>query len=204
MNEGIRNIVFDIGEVLFSYRWKNMLMDYGLDEKTAERVGDEMFNDPEQIWHIFDLGIKSDEEIIKALSDKHPEDAEAIRWFISHPEYMHVPRPAVWRLVHALKERGYGIFLLSNYPEYFYKVHTEYADFMHDIDGAMVSYMIKKSKPDEAIYDALCKKYDLNPKESIFFDDREENVKGAINYGMKSIQIKSQEQLITELEKFLQ
>lgn len=42
-----KNIIFDVGDVLLDYRWKEMLVDdYGLDEKTAEIVGNEMFDDP--------------------------------------------------------------------------------------------------------------------------------------------------------------
>ena len=58
--------------------------------------------------------------------------------------------------MHRLKEAGYHIYLLSNYPESLFKKHTEYADFMNDIDGLMVSYMINITKPDERIYQALC------------------------------------------------
>ena len=35
----IKNIIFDVGEVLLGYRWKEMLMDYGLKESEAIRVG---------------------------------------------------------------------------------------------------------------------------------------------------------------------
>ena len=34
----IKNIIFDVGEVLLGYRWKAMLMDYGLDENEAVRL----------------------------------------------------------------------------------------------------------------------------------------------------------------------
>ena len=43
---------------------------------------------------------------------------------------------------------------------------------MNDIDGLIVSYMVHKAKPDPAIYAALCEKYELNPSECLFFDDR--------------------------------
>ena len=35
----VENIIFDVGEVLLGYRWKEMLMDYGLKESEAIRVG---------------------------------------------------------------------------------------------------------------------------------------------------------------------
>lgn len=48
-----KNIIFDVGDVLIEYRWKQMLMDYGLEEDDAIRVGREMFDDPERLWSIF-------------------------------------------------------------------------------------------------------------------------------------------------------
>lgn len=39
---------------------------------------------------------------------------------------------------------------------------------MNDIDGLIVSYMVHKAKPDQAIYAALCEKYELNPSECLF------------------------------------
>lgn len=198
----IKNLIFDVGGVLFDYRWKEMFMDYGLDEDNAIRVGTQMFNDPDRTWDIFDLGIKSDEEIADIFCKKYPGDEDVIRWFIRHGEYMQVPRPKVWKKVHELKQKGYKIYILSNYPESLFKKHTEYADFMDDIDGLMVSYMIHKAKPAEDIYKALCDKYGLNRSESIFFDDRSENVEGAVKFGMKSVKILSEQVLLDELDRF--
>ena len=198
----IKNLIFDVGGVLFDYRWKEMFMDYGLDEDNAIRVGTQMFNDPDRTWDIFDLGIKSDEEITDIFCKKYPGDEDVIRWFIRHGEYMQVPRPKVWKKVHELKLKGYKIYILSNYPESLFKKHTEYADFMDDIDGLMVSYMIHKAKPAEDIYKALCDKYGLDRSESIFFDDRSENVEGAIKFGMKSVKILSEQVLLDELDRF--
>lgn len=198
----IKNLIFDVGGVLFDYRWKEMLMDYGLDEDNAIRVGTQMFNDPDRTWDIFDLGIKSDEEIADIFCNKYPGDEDVIRWFIRHGEYMQVPRPKVWKKVHELKQKGYKIYILSNYPESLFNKHTEYADFMDDIDGLMVSYMIHKAKPAEDIYKALCDKYGLDRSESIFFDDRAENVEGAVKFGMKSVKILSEQVLLDELDRF--
>lgn len=198
----IKNLIFDVGGVLFDYRWKEMFMDYGLDEDNAIRVGTQMFNDPDRTWDLFDLGIKSDEEIADIFCKKYPGDEDVIRWFIRHGEYMQVPRPKVWKKVHELKQKGYKIYILSNYPESLFKKHTEYADFMDDIDGLMVSYMIHKAKPAEDIYKALCDKYGIDMSESIFFDDRAENVEGAVKFGMKSVKILSEQVLLDELDRF--
>ena len=67
----IKNLIFDVGGVLLDYRWKEMLMDYGLDEADAVRVGTQMFDDPDRTWSIFDLGTKTDEEIADTFCKKY-------------------------------------------------------------------------------------------------------------------------------------
>lgn len=199
----IKNIIFDVGDVLLSYRWKEMLQDYGLSEEEACRVGYAMFDDKDGLWLELDLGVKSQEEIIRAYEKKYPEDAKAIRYFISHGEYMSVPRPEIWEKIPRLKEQGYKIYLLSNYSEDLFKKHTQYADFMKYIDGKMVSYMIHKIKPDPAIYQALFDSYGLVPQECLFFDDRAENVKAAQKQGMAAKQVLSREGLEQDLTAIL-
>ena len=45
----IRNLIFDVGDVLVEYRWFEMLTrDYGLSEAEAKRIGEEMFDN--EIW----------------------------------------------------------------------------------------------------------------------------------------------------------
>ena len=198
-----KNIIFDVGDVLLDYRWQQMLMDYGLDEAEAYHVGRELFDDPDGLWHEFDLGVKSQEEIIQEFEQKHPKDAEVIRWFISHGEYMHVARPAIWKLVHQLKEAGYHLYILSNYPEILFKKHTQYADFMDDMEGMVVSYMLHVGKPERIVYQTLCDRYGLNKEECLFFDDRAENVQGAIDFGMRAKRVLSAKGLAVDLEELL-
>ena len=77
-----KNIVFDVGDVLLVYRWREMLMDYGLSREEAERIGHEMFDCPEKIWSKFDLGNETDEQIIEDFEKIYPADKKVIRWFI--------------------------------------------------------------------------------------------------------------------------
>ena len=119
--EQIKILFLMWGMFLLSYRWKYMLMDYGLSEEEAVRIGTEMFDDPEGLWGLLDLGTVPQQEIIEHYCRKYPADEKVIRWFIGHGEYMPVARPAVWELVHELKKQGYGVYLLSNYSEELFK-----------------------------------------------------------------------------------
>lgn len=196
----IKNLVFDVGDVLLEYRWKEMLMDYGMTGEQALFLGNTMFGDP--LWEKLDLADRTWEEIIADYVRKYPDYEKEITWFMTHGEYMHVQRKDVWERVHELKEKGYRIYILSNYSEELFCKHTEGASFIQDADGIVVSYQIHRKKPDVEIYQHLLKKYGLVPEESIFFDDRAENTEGARKVGMKAVTITSKEQLLKELEEF--
>lgn len=104
---------------------------------------------------------------------------------------MVVQRPELWDKIEALKKRGYGIYLLSNYCKELFDKHTAGAGFLNDLDGGVISYQIHKTKPDPGIYSFLLQKYGLNPSECLFFDDRAENVEAAQKLGIAAVQITS-------------
>lgn len=196
-----KNVIFDVGDVLISYRWKEMLMDYGLSEEEAVRVGTMLFEDKERLWERFDLGEFDEKQLVELYCEKYPEDREVITFFILHGEYMHVPRPKVWQQIKRLKKKGYGIYLLSNYSEFLFEKHTRYADFLEDIDGKLVSYMVGLAKPDQRIYEELFRRFKLEPDQCLFFDDRLENVQAAQALGMDAIRVSSKEQLLEEVKR---
>lgn len=196
--ENIKNIIFDVGEVLFSYRWRDMLQDYGLSAGEAERLGLNMFE--HSIWtEGLDGGLYDVETAIKEFAKVYPSDSEVISWFLRNGEQMVVYRPVIWQLVHQLKEKGYNIYILSNYSEELFSKHTENASFMQDIDGGVISYQVHVTKPDLIIYKELLSRYNLKPSECLFLDDRQENVDGAIKCGINAVRVTSE----TMLEEFL-
>lgn len=197
----IKNLIFDVGNVLIEYRWNQMLLDYGLTKEEAAVAGPLFFE--HETWKELDLGNMPVEDVICLYEQQLPQYAGLIRWFLTHLELMPVPRPDVWEKVHALKEKGYKIYLLSNYNEDFFRVHTQGASFLEDIDGKVVSYEIHKIKPYPEIYQYLLDKYNLKPEESVFLDDRPENTQTAKELGMKTYTIISKEYLLDVLDEFL-
>ena len=197
-----KNIIFDIGGVLLEYRWLDMLMDYGLSRDEAEEIGRKMFDDP--LWSELDLEVRPTAEVIRDFQKKYPEYARVIAWFITHGEFMHVGRPKVWELVRKLKEKGYKLYILSNYSSDLFSKHTKDVPFLQEMDGVVVSYMIHKAKPNPEIYQYLLETYHLLPEESLFFDDRAENTKAAREMGIASITVTSQEFLIEQLQQLLE
>ena len=199
----IQNLIFDVGDVLLEYRWFEMLTkDYGLSDTEARRIGGEMFDN--EIWVLgLDGGRLTLDEAIHEYEKKYPDDVEVIRWFLQNGEQMAVRRPEIWKKVAALKEKGYRIYLLSNYSDELFRIHTKGAEFLNVLDGGIVSYQVHALKPDREIYQILLGKYGLQADECLFFDDRAENVEGARTLGIQAVQVTSREMLNATLDKML-
>lgn len=197
----IKNIIFDIGRVLVTFDPIQYVNSLGFDEETARAVVGAIFHDP--LWIETDRGVIPVEEFEEAFvanaPDYEPQIREAYRKMGRMIQLM--PHTMPW--VKALKERGYRLYVLSNYGEYLFLKSKDRLDFMPYMDGAVISYQIQMIKPDREIYEYLLKKYDLSPEECVFIDDRPENVEGAKAVGMSGILFENFEQASGELEKML-
>ena len=196
----VKNLVFDVGGVLIGFRWEDMMRDYGMSEDMLPGFGHEVFDDP--LWKELDLGYLSFEEVLARYIRKYPHYAQEIRYLFCHGELMSVPRPDVWQEVKRLKEKGYRIYLLSNYSSVMFQKHTQGASFHKYLDGRIMSYEVHAVKPEPEIYRKLFSVFSLKPEECLFFDDRLDNVETSRSMGMEAIRIRSREHLLEELKKW--
>lgn len=196
-----KNIIFDVGGVLLSYRWIDLIKETQPDETEARAFAKRLFNDP--LWLEFDIGLRPFDDIIEDYVIKYPSDEKHIRYALGHLERMPIHRPKVWEKVHELKQAGYRLYILSNYSHRMFRIHTEGLPFHDDMDGRIVSYEVHHLKPHKEIYEDLFKKYGLKPEECLFFDDRQDNVDGGRKCGMEGRVIYSEEVLLGYLDRLL-
>lgn len=197
----IRNIVFDIGQVLLEFDWRKFIAGMDIsDEKKEQLAHVTLGNIPH--WNEHDRGM-SDEDFIKKSLTIEPDIEEELRYYLKNigtvaREYDHsVP------LMRSLKAHGYGIYLLSNYGVTPFKYARENMKFFDEVDGMIISHEVGVIKPEPRIYELLFEKYGLVPEECVFIDDRADNVEAAKNMGMKGIVFGNIEQVQKELEYML-
>lgn len=196
----IKNIIFDIGNVLIGYRWQDMLMiDRGLPRDKAMKIGTNVFQI--ESWRQLDAGMVSVEEVISQLSEMLPDCQEDIKWFFENAVQMRVKRPAIWNEMKILREKGYRLYLLSNYCKELLEVHIGDTEIQSLVDGGVISYQIQHVKPEPEIYQYLLDKYRLHADQCLFFDDRPENVEAAVSQGISAIVVTDEKQLLQELQK---
>ena len=198
----IRNIIFDIGQVLVDFRWRGYMLDLGIPEETADLLGEKTINSP--IWGELDLGVRPEEDVIADMIRIVPDHEEEFRRFMDNPVDVVRPFPKTRERMLKLKEAGYNIYLLSNYPKSMFELHAERSfNFMDIIDGKIVSSFERLVKPQPEIYELLLSRYNLKREECIFLDDRMINVEAARALGISAIHVKTQDAAMEELGELL-
>lgn len=198
----IKNIVFDMGMVLVSFNWMEYLKKLNFDKVTEKTMIQKALGNT-SVWNEHDRGVMSDEEFIEFASREAPEIKSPLRKYMSGvgsiiEEYDY---SAEW--LHSLKERGYHIYILSNYGTTPFKYAKEHFSYFGEADGIVISSEVKMIKPEPGIYRYLLDTYHLVSEETVFLDDRRENIKAAEAFGIKGIVFENYEQGKQELEKLL-
>jgi HAD superfamily hydrolase (TIGR01509 family) len=181
----IKNIVFDLGNVLISFNPSEYFDKKNYPEKIKERILADIFGSKE--WLMLDNGEITLPEVIEAIASKSSLKREEIAHIFNLRTELMYPLDPNIKLLPELKKLGFRLYFLSNFPlDIFEEVKSGYFFFSY-FDGGIISAEARYSKPDSRIYEVLLKKYSLIAGESLFIDDLEVNVKAAESVGMKGI-----------------
>ena len=199
----IHTIIFDIGNVLVDFRLRQMFESFGLKEDEIEKLANATVR--HQAWLDLDKGIISTEEAKEAYAKEVPEYREFIERIYQEMDKLLVQFDYSIPWIKEMKERGYRIYILSNWSKPAFDACKDTAlNFLSLVDGTVFSYKEFVIKPEKKIYEIICTRYDINPQEAIFLDDSEANIKSAREYGLHAIHFQSYEQGRAELEEMLE
>ncbi len=197
----IKNIVFDIGNVLAGFVWEDFYKSFGFSEEVFDKLAAATVKN--RLWYEIDQGNMSTEEIIRGFKEYDPSiEMEIDRVFTDVSGILELYDYAVpW--VEELKGRGYSVYILSNIGEKVICDCKNRLPFLDLVDGAVLSYQVKTQKPEAKIYQLFLERFALDPGECIFIDDLERNIAAAVDLGMDGIWFNSYHQAEQELEKKL-
>lgn len=195
----IKNIIFDIGNVLAGFTWREFYAGFGYDEEMVERLGAATVKSP--VWNEVDRGVWSDEELLEGFIKNDPSLEQELRRIFENIHGIVEKRDYAIPWLRSLREAGYRCYYLSNFSR---KAHTECADaldFLAHMDGGIMSYQDKLIKPDTKIYQLLLNRFGLSAEESVFMDDTKKNLAPAEELGIRTILFQDRDQAVLELKK---
>ena len=179
----IRNIIFDLGNVLISFRPEEYLLKNNYPEAKRKIIHSDIFGSI--VWLLLDNGEISTGKAIDRIAGKSSLRREEIALIFNKRTEIMSPIAENVKLLPGLKKGGYRLYYLSNFPvDIFDEVKKSYSFFKY-FDGGIISGAVHYSKPDPEIFNALLHKYGLLAKECFFIDDIEKNVIVAESMGMK-------------------
>lgn len=178
----IKNIIFDMGNVLLRYDPEVCLNRFVKREEDRALIRRELFEGPE--WVQGDLGHITDEQRFDGVSRRVPQKLHTeLRQCVEQWHMCMEPVHGAKEFCAYAKEQGYRLYVLSNASSSFYQYFPRFAPFEY-FDGLVVSCDIHIVKPDIRIYQYLLETYGLVPEECFFIDDMAANVEGAQKAGI--------------------
>ena len=198
----IENIIFDIGGVLIQHDPEPFISSMEISPEEKNRLSS-ILREPDLFLNL-DLGIF--DTFMDALDDiceRHPEDKRNLHDFFTSgfmEKYTLATKGA--GILHDLKMKGYGIYLLSNFSKDGIETLKKNFSFFDDVDGMLISSNVHLVKPDRRIYRLMIEKFDFFADECLFLDDRLENVLSAREVGFNSI-VYSEKTIDDELKRYL-
>lgn len=182
----IRNIVFDMGNVLIRFDPEHFIDREGVtDPSDRKLIMDELFNSVE--WAQMDRGILEEKTAETFILERIPARLHpAVKNLLYHWAIPGDEMEGMRELVAELKEAGYRLFLLSNAST---AQHRYWPLFpvSRFFDGKLISCDVKVVKPMREIYQIFTDRFLLDPEECLFIDDAPANVAAAITCGWHGI-----------------
>ena len=197
----IKNLIFDFGKVLVDYDFEAFFRKYIPDTERCKAFTPILYN--EDIQKLLDREATPFNEIMKKIIEQHPSFEKEIRMFNDYyTEIVTEEIEGMRDLLTRLKEEGYKLYGLTNWCSKVYQTIEQFEIFKL-LDGYIISSEEKVIKPEPEIYQRLFDKFNLQPDECIFTDDKEENIVGGKQLGMKGIVFKNAMQYEQELRQMI-
>lgn len=176
----IKNIVFDLGGVVVAHNAESFKEKLG--EFFSFVFGPDMKCVP-MFWQDYDRGVLTIDETAAEVAKLRNCTAETAKEHMLYAISLQEEVEPTAQLIKELKERGYNLYVLSNMSKEYIEYLREFPVFEY-FDEQVVSCEIGIGKPDHRIYEYLLSNYDLDPAETIFIDDRKDNVDAAEELGI--------------------
>ena len=193
--------LFDLGGVFFDWDpnhfYKNVFEN--IEEREFFLV--EVCNDQ---WNVKQDAGRSIAEAELELIPKFPHYEKEIKmYYKNHRKMIRGVFEESIDILKKLKDKNYECYVLSNWSAETFLGMTDDYPFLKLFDGLLISGEDKLMKPDSAIYELAKNRFNLNPEETIFIDDKLENIDAAQKMNFKTIHLTNPNIIETEINKFL-
>jgi len=200
MSTTIKNIIFDLGGVLIDWNPEYVFLEVFEGDRTKmkwffEEICTFEWNENQDAGY----------PLAQATEDRvalFPEYEQWIRMYYGRwEEMLGGPISETVSILETLvNDPSYHVVALTNWSAETFPVALKLFPFLHWFEGIVVSGTEKTRKPYAEIYQITLDRFKIKAEESLFIDDNERNIKGAMALGIDGVHFQSPQQLRKELE----
>ena len=202
----VKNIIFDLGQVILNVNWR---LTYEAFQELGIRRIDRIFDKLHQqdVFSNLQTGKLDSRRFIRYLLQYLPNGATEQQvvdaWNAMLLDY---PRKRL-HLIHELS-REFRTFLLSNTNKiHWERYHPQYLQILEEenlpplFEKEYYSHEIGLAKPDTAIYKLVLNEQNLQAGETLFLDDKPENLEAAEQLNIHTQLVSAQNELLDIFQK---
>jgi len=179
-----RNVVFDVGNVLLSWDPRAILREHLAPAADLELHRRAIFDHPD--WVELDRGTLDEAEAILRFAGRTAAPLDLVQRLVQASKSSLTPMPESLALLEELHRESVELYCLSNMSHGTWDHLRPRHEFWGRFRGIVISAQVGTVKPEPAIYRHLLDSYALEPGETVFLDDRPENVEGGRRAGMRA------------------
>lgn len=194
----IKNIVFDVGNVLFRWDPLSVVLHTFPDVSDPHELAKLIFK--HQIWFDLNLGHINEAQAIALYRARFTEHQPHFNKLMDNVRDSLLPLYESIALLKHLNNH-YSLYALTDNTIEIMAYLKSHYDFWPLFKGIVVSAEVGQLKPSEEIYRHLLDTYSIHPHETLFIDDHLPNVLGAQKVGIQAIQFHSIEQCLEDLKR---
>ena len=184
-SQPVMNVMFDIGDVLL--KWKVDLIFRNMpDKKDQDGIMRHLVFHED--WLALDRGSMQLDIAITRAASRSGIARESIAQLMANIPSSLLPIPDSIAMLNEIDRDNHKLFCLSNLHEHVWNGIKDSSDLWDLFDGIVISCFTGSIKPEREIYEHVLKTFDIEANETVFIDDRSDNVAAAEAMGIHAIQ----------------
>ncbi len=195
----IKNIVFDIGNVLVAWQPQKIVAQV-FPEQKSEQLTQKIFKS--ELWLDVNRGKLTERALLSTLEKNLGIEYSKLAKFMESIRASLEPIPGSQELLKQLYDAQWPLYALTDNTHEILAYLRQRYTFWQYFKGVVSSAEIGVLKPSPQIYQHLLQTYGLVAEETLFLDDLAVNIQGARALGMQGIVFNNTPQALAELRKF--
>jgi putative hydrolase of the HAD superfamily len=198
--EGVSTILWDVGGVLLTNGWDHkqrdaVLVHFSLDEAEFERRHAEV----DAAWERDEL--TADEYLRRTVFYEPRSFTPGEFLDVMRAQSALLADSAAGILRELAASEGYVLATVNNEARALNEFRMVKFELLDEFDAFFSSCYLGLRKPDRKIYQVALDVLQRDPEETVFIDDREENVAAAVSLGIHGIRYEGSARLVEELAR---